>query len=127
VPIDYTIRDGLLRARASGLLDDESLLAYVRAVIADAAYDTAVADLFDARAVTDVRLTTDGLRTVAAIIQQSRRSSARVAVVAESPAMFGMARMFQLLRDDIEVAVFRDEEAALGWVRAPSEKGAPQP
>jgi hypothetical protein len=120
VPIDYTIREGLLTGAASGVLDDATLLAYVRAVMADPAYETAVADLFDARAVTSVQLTAEGIRTIATIIRQSGRSSTRVAVVAESPTMFGMARMFEQLRDDIEVVVFRDPDAALEWVRAPT-------
>ena len=117
MPIDYAIHDGLLSARATGVLDDETLLAYVKAVIADPTYDSAAADLFDARAVTDVQVTSAGLGTIAALIRQSNRSSPKVAVVAESPAMFGMARMFEMLRDDIEVVVFREVGAALEWLR----------
>jgi hypothetical protein len=127
VPIDYSIRDGLLTGRASGVLDDEALLAYVHRVIADPDYETTSADLFDARGVTDVRLTAEGIRTIAAIIRQSGRSSARVAVIAESPAMFGMARMFEQLREDIEVVVFRDAEAAREWLLTPPAPEAPDP
>ena len=123
MPIDYAIRDGLLRGRASGVLDDETLLAYVHQVITDPAYDDAVGDLFDARPVTDMRLTAEGIRGVAALIRQTGRSSKKVAVVADSPAMFGMARMFELIRDDIDVAVFRDVDAALEWLRAPPTAG----
>jgi hypothetical protein len=120
LPIDYAIRDGLLSARASGVLDDETLLAYVNTVIADPAYDAAAADLFDASAVTDVRLTAAGIQAIAAVIRQTGRSSTKVALVAAAPAMFGMARMFEMLRDDIEVAVFREVGAAREWLRAPT-------
>jgi hypothetical protein len=125
MPIDYTIRDGLLSARASGALDDKTLIAYVQIVLADPAYLTAGGDLFDALAVTDVQLTAEGIRTVARLIRHSGRSSAKVAVVAERPAMFGMARMFEMLRNDIEVVVFRDSQTALEWLRARPEAEAP--
>jgi hypothetical protein len=125
LPIDYTIRDGLLSARASGVLDDETLLAYVHAVIADPTYDTAVADLFDARAVTDVRLTAAGIQTIATVIQQTGRASPRVAVIADAPAMFGMARMFEQLSDDVDVRVFREADAALEWLRPPASPSGP--
>jgi hypothetical protein len=120
LPIEYTIRDGVLQGRASGVLDDDTLLAYVHQVMADPAYGEAAADLFDTRAVTDMRLTAEGIRGVATIIRQSGLSSKRVAVVADSSAMFGMARMFEMFRDDIDVAVFRDVDAALEWIRAPA-------
>jgi len=125
LPIDYTIRDGLLSARASGVLDDETLLGYVRAVMANPAYQTAEADLFDARGVTGVEITAEGIRTIAALIQQSGLSSQRVAVIADSPAVFGMARMYGMLREDIEVNVFREAEAALEWLGVPAGTGAP--
>jgi hypothetical protein len=99
------------------VLDDGTLLAYVQAVIADPTYDTAAADLFDARAVTDVQITATGLATIAALIRQTNRSSPKVAIVAETPVMFGMARMFEMLRDDIEVVVFREVGAAIEWLR----------
>jgi hypothetical protein len=121
VPIDYIIREGALMARASGVLDDETLLAYVREVLADASYAAAHADLFDARAVTDVELTADGVRTVAALIRQSGRSSRKVAIVADAPVMFGMARMFEMLRNDVEVVVFREVGTAQAWLHAQTE------
>jgi hypothetical protein len=127
LPIDYRIHDRLLDTRASGVLDDETLVGYVRTVMADAAYADADADLFDARDVTDVRLTAEGMRSIATVIQQSGLSSKRVAVVATLPAMFGMARMFEMLRDDIEVRVFRDRDAALEWIGASASAGAPEP
>jgi hypothetical protein len=117
LPIDYTIRDGLLSARAAGVLDDASLLSYVQAVMVDPDYETTVADLFDARAVTDVQLTVEGMRTIETIIRQSGLSSPNVAVVASSPAMFGMARMFAQLSEGVEVAVFREPAEALEWLR----------
>ncbi|HVZ71084.1 MAG TPA: STAS/SEC14 domain-containing protein [Polyangia bacterium] len=108
-----------MSGRAWGVLDDATLLAYIQRLIDDPAYDGAYADLFDTRDVTTLELTGDGLRTIATLIQKRQRSSPRVAIVADAPAMFGMARMFELLRDDIEVRVFRDDATALAWLRAP--------
>jgi hypothetical protein len=121
MPIEYTIRDGALRARASGVLDDEGLFEYVRRVIDDPTYDQVDADLFDARDVTGVKLTGEGVRKLATLIQSTKRSSSRVAVVASSPAMFGMARMFELLRPDVTVSVFQEMERAIAWLSAPPE------
>jgi hypothetical protein len=101
------------------VLDDQGLLDYVQDVIADPTYDQVDADLFDARDVTEVRLTSDGVRHVATLIQETKRSSSRVAVVATAPAMFGMARMFELLRPDVKVVVFRDTEQAVAWLVGP--------
>lgn len=123
MPIDYLISNGILQARASGRLDDESLLAYVRTVMVDPAYATASCDLFDMRGV-DLALTGGGIRTVTELIRASRLSSPKVAIVADAPAAYGMARMFEILRDDIEVRVFQDTDEALAWLQAlPSTEG----
>lgn len=118
MPIDYFISNGLLTARASGRLDDESLLAYVRTVMVDPTYATVSCDLFDMRGV-DLELTGGGIRTIAELIRASRLSSPRVAIVADAPAAYGMARMFEILRDDIEVRIFQDAGEAVAWLQAP--------
>jgi hypothetical protein len=119
VPIEYTIRDGVLLARASGRLDDATLMTYCRTVKDDPGYAAASADLFDMRGV-ELELTGDGLRAVATFIREARISSPVVAIVADAPAAYGMARKIELLRDDIVVKVFQEPHAALTWVRAPS-------
>jgi hypothetical protein len=45
-----------------------------------------------------------------------------VAIVADAPAAYGMARMFELLRDDIVVKVFQEPHAALAWAREPATR-----
>jgi hypothetical protein len=117
MPIDYTIEDGLLLARASGVFDDATLLAYVQRVIDDARYAEAHGDLFDMRDVTSFELTPDGLRKIATMIRRTGLSSPHVAIVAGTLLSFGMARMFEMLRDDIEVKVFHEREPALAWLR----------
>jgi hypothetical protein len=43
---------------------------------------------------------------------------ARVAIFAPGAVMYGLNRMFQLMRDSERLAVFRDREKALLWLRS---------
>ncbi len=48
----------------------------------------------------------------------------RLAIVATQDEMFGLARMYQILRDDspVEVLVFRERGDALRWLGLPPEE-----
>jgi hypothetical protein len=45
-------------------------------------------------------------------------AEARVAIFAPGAVMYGLNRMFQLMRDSERLAVFRDREKAILWVRS---------
>lgn len=107
----------MFEARAVGILDDATFAAFVHSVLADPRYSSATMDLFDALAVTKVGLTGSGLRSMAELIKGAPTATRRVAIVAPPGAVFGMARMYELLRADIPVSVFHDRAEALAWLR----------
>jgi hypothetical protein len=116
VPIEYVIRDGVVQARALGVLDDASLTSYVERLLADPQYAPDLPVLFDSTAATVLELSGAGVRDATAVVRETpRRPSARVALVVSSPAAYGMARMYGLFRD-VEVSVFEDRELALAWL-----------
>jgi len=69
------------------------------------------------------------VRTIARFVLENQPSPppARVAFVTDRDADFGMARMFQLFREDpyTSFQVFRDYDEALTWAVSPSAPAAP--
>jgi hypothetical protein len=119
VPIEYTIRDGVVHAQATGVLDDASLISYVERLLADPHYAADLPVLFDSTKATALELSGAGVRAATAVVRETpKQPTARVALVVSSPAAYGMARMYQLFRD-VEVSVFEDRELALAWLAAP--------
>lgn len=68
-------------------------------------------------------LSASEVREIAAFILENQppKPPARVAFVTGRDADFGMARMFQVFREDpsTEFRVFRDYDAAVAWAQAP--------
>jgi hypothetical protein len=124
VPIEYEIRDGLVQALASGVLDDATLVSYVERLLADPRYAPDLPVLFDSTQVAALELSGAGVRDATAVVRvSSEQPTARVALVVSGSAAYGMARMYQLFRD-VEVSVFEDRERALAWLAAgPAEPG----
>jgi hypothetical protein len=117
VPIEYTIEDGVVWSHATGVLDDAGLLAHVRRLQADPRHAAEVPELFDCTTISALELTGAGVREVAALLRHDPElPRARVAVVVTGTAAFGMARMYGLLRDDIDVQIFSAREAATAWL-----------
>ena len=108
-------------SRLWGSISEAVLLAHAQALRSDPRFHPSFAQLVDLSAVSGIPLTTAAVRragTTHAFGAGSRR-----AVVAVSDFSFGMARMFELLREGAadEVKVFRDIPSALTWLdeRAP--------
>ena len=124
VPIEYSIVDGMVRARATGALDDASLISYVERLLVDPLYTPQLPVLFDATAISSLELSGAGVRDASAAVRENpEHPIARVALVVSGPAAYGMARMYGLLRD-VEVAVFEDRELALAWLTSPRTEEA---
>ena len=120
MPIEYEIRDGVVHGRATGALDDATLVEYVQRLLLDPAYSPQLPVLFDATQITTLELSGGGVRDASATVRESlKKPTARLALVVSGPAAYGMARMYGLLRDDVEVSVFEDRDRALAWLREP--------
>lgn len=77
--------------------------------------------LFDLSGVTDMKVSADTVRAVARRAAQhvdSRLEEGKLAIVAPRDLLFGMARMYGILRDDspVEVRVFRERDEAESWL-----------
>lgn len=114
----YTIdlERSLVRSRGWGVLTDRELLAHARALTVDPHFAPNFRQLADLREVTDVQIT-------AATIKEMVRlnpfwAGARRALVITNDVLFGMARMYQILKDESpdELQIFRNMEDALQWL-----------
>lgn len=126
MPITYVIDQIAQRVTLtySGTVTDEELFAVYEELYSDPRHRAGMDELADCRTVDRLELTGQGLRDLAsraAFRMDPRRVSWRVAIVAPQDAIYGMARMFQSLRDDSpeEVQVFRELVSALYWLNQP--------
>ncbi|HQU72480.1 MAG TPA: hypothetical protein PKV71_00380 [Calditrichia bacterium] len=118
--ITFSIEDQVLFVRPDGVFGDEGAkelyrhkLTLLRGIIPSAV-------VCDLSAVSDFQISTELLRTLAA---RSCRDfvhlvETRHAVIAPQKVAFGLARMFQLLTDELpwRLQIFRDVESALAWI-----------
>jgi hypothetical protein len=125
MPISYRIDSerGLVITTASGVLTDDDILELKRRLAADPEFKMGMRELSDVRAVTDLQVSTEGVRRMAAMDESpsSARSSHKLAIVAGSDATFGMARMYQMFTESNQphVAVFKDYDRARRWLGEP--------
>lgn len=121
MPASYTI-DPALRTVFStleGRLTDEDLLALVRRLQPDPDFHPHFSHVVDARGVTEMAATSQGLRSLA--LASPFADDARAAIVAVCDLVFGMARMYQIASESRgrTVQVFRDLHEALAWLGVP--------
>jgi hypothetical protein len=121
VPGAYTILPArsLVLTWAWGVLTDQELIDHARTLSADPRFGQDFAQLSDLREVTDLRVTSAGVRTLASI--NPFGAGARRALLTSADSAFGMARMYELMRDNASsdaVHVFRELETALQWLKA---------
>ena len=115
----------LLFLGGCGVLSDEDVRAMVMAAIAHSEAEGLIGALVDLTKVENMDTSQDAVKSAAAT---NRRSTSlqglRFAVVAPEDIAFGLARMYELLRDDEgSTHVFREYEAALRWL----EDSGPSP
>jgi len=117
VPSDYRIArsERVVYARAWGVFTNDELADTRAALEKDPAFDPAFALLIDLTGVTELRLTSPALLTLA--MTSLFATTVRRAIVVSSDVAYGMARMFAMLssREDM-VQVFRDRAEALAWM-----------
>jgi hypothetical protein len=122
VPISYRV-DRALRlvfSRAWGVVTDGEMLSHSAALRADPRFEPDFNHWLDADDVSDLRLTSEAVRRLA--IQTPFGPGSRRAVVASADFVFGMSRMFQLMRDDNpgQLSVFRDAPSAHAFLALPA-------
>jgi hypothetical protein len=121
MPAFYKIdRDSrLIMSTASGNFTLAEALAHDEKLEIDPQFDPDFAQLFDFSHVTRLELTSDHIRQLA---QDSPFSPhTRRALLVASDAAYGLARMFEMLREsagDTGIEVFRNLDEALDWVLA---------
>ena len=118
MPCGYIIdlARSLVLSRGWGIVTDRELLAHVRALTIDPRFVRNLHQLADLRDVTDVEVTAATIRKMASLNPYGDGS--RRAVVVTSDLLFGMARMYQILRDEPtdELEIFRTLDDALRWL-----------
>ena len=120
--IRYEIFPGkqLIRIRVEGTLTPGALRDHLDALHADPQFSSAYRRLVDVRAVDALPSTHDIHELVAEVARDGRDHVPR-AVVADSPCMYGMFRMFEILSDlcGHQNRVFRTMEEAEQWLERP--------
>lgn len=118
MPIHFTIDPVLRRVNAvlEGQITEAEIVSYYDALRADPLFEPNFDNFADCRAV-DPQPQVKGtfVRSMPQFIPFA--PNARHAIVVANPAIFGLARMFQLAnKDDSNIEVFQNIEAARAWL-----------
>lgn len=118
MPGAYTIdvERSIVLSRGWETLTFREILAHGNAVAADPRFRPHFRQFIDYRRVTDLAVTADEMRALAKASPFGK--GARRAWVVNTIAEFGMARMYQTLRNESgdELEIFRDVPSALLWL-----------
>ena len=107
----------LITSTASGVITLPEIWAHQEKLDKDPDFDPSFAQLLDVTQVTKLKLSSEDVRRVAE--SNSLSTNPRLAIVATSSLVYGMARMFQIFREmkgEEKTRVFRDRDEALAWV-----------
>ena len=122
MPISYRLDQNLkmVFTTASGLVTDDDLIDHARKVCADSDVPVGARALVDFRDVQEVEVATETIHQVADIFRASTYAP-KTAFVTNANVIYGMSRMFEMLRDDSpnEIRVFRVVDEAKCWLGIP--------
>jgi hypothetical protein len=127
MPVSYVIdkQNKLVVGTATGVLTEGDILHSRRQIRSDPDFDPSFSQLGDLTAVTSIDLSADEVRYLA---QSSIfHPTTRRALVGESLEIYGLARMFSIvrgLRGDREIRVFRTRDEALAWLLLKKDQAA---
>ena len=130
--IEHTVdrRLPLVEAVLRGAVDDDEALRWLTELASDVEELEQVRGLVDTRGLGPLQVTAEGVRRCVRLAEatEDKWSGSRWAIVADSDVVFGMARMYSILRSDgsAETEVFRDVEEARAWLGV-SRSGSPSP
>lgn len=119
MPIDHAIDGDVIVTTLRGVVTDDELLAYYRQP-AMQTFTRRWLELVDGTGIVRMNITPEGQTRLAEFLsmQIERLRGGRVAMVANSDVTYGMFRMWEIQREDLEytVRVFRDPAAARQWI-----------
>ena len=121
MPIRFSIDPAkeLVLTSVSGSILESDPLDYLASVIAHPDYRPGYRALIECRDVRVGSVTPTAIRRLATFTRdvESQLAGSRVALVAPQAAVFGLLRMYQLLRDPpYALAVFRERSEAEAWL-----------
>ena len=123
MPITYQIDPAAFRVtiRYTGVIADGDLMEAFARLYRDPAHRPGMAELSDCREVERIDVTSTGLQRLAEMTSRlldARATPWKVAVVVGQDVLFGLARMYELLREGSpeHVMVFRDVGEAERWL-----------
>jgi hypothetical protein len=108
-----------------GRVTDEELLTTYKTIYSDPRMDVSFDKLVDLRRTDSTPRSSDALRALVEIVgvkTQENEVRPKVAVIAPGNLSYGMSRVYEAFSIDASdetVAVFREADAALAWLRAP--------
>jgi hypothetical protein len=119
MPLSYEIdkQNKLLVCTASGFVTLNEVIVYRQQLLDDPGFDSTYSELVDLTGVTGTELTADQIRMQAETSIFS--PGVRHALVGSSELLFGLARMFEIvrgLRGENDIRVFRNRIEALTWL-----------
>lgn len=125
MPAEYTIdrERRTVFLVVSGKLDLAGARDVLRRIAADKDFDPSFQELVDARHMELPELFYEDLRAIAHEMDPFLHS-ARRAIMAPEGAIYGISRMYQLLRGDENIRVFTTRQAALEWLGLAELQGA---
>jgi len=119
----------LVRIECSGVVTLEDLLGAVEPMLGDASFEPGMGQLIDLRTAEDTSLTRSELQHLVETLRtEPRLEGSAVAIVATRPVLFGVARMYEALVEQVPspppIRVFGDPAEALAWLRRPASRPA---
>ncbi len=109
---------GVIFSTFQGVVTKDDILAELHSFTVDSAFQPSFDHLVDIRGTTRLDLSSDDVRTVS--LHSTFNEKSRRAIVAEKREIFGLARMYQILRETHEkpdeVQIFRDMGEARRWL-----------
>lgn len=118
MPVEYRIdpERKLVITRGRGVVTDDDLLGHQRDLLADPDFDGSFGQLARYDEIERFDVSADAVRTLAA--PKMYGPGVKRAFVVPSDVAFGLARMFQTLRDQMpeQIGVFRTLEEAERWI-----------
>ena len=117
MPADYKIDKTrrIVFSVLSGILTNDDIIGHQQRLACDPDFGPGFSQLVDARGVSDMKITRHGIQSITSANLYGRGS--RRAIVATDPAIYGMARMFEMMRNgEEEIEVFGDANRARDWL-----------
>lgn len=122
MPLSYRIDSdaGMLLVVGEGTISQSERIAAIRQWLSDPDFRPGLSTLCDFSAASSTPTMVE-LREIVSLVDRHAAAigKKKLAVIATQPVTFGVARQFQTLADSgpLNVGVFRDRRAALGWLR----------